>query len=463
MKATGLTKTEKSRGKSDSEEASNAEADEAAIGEDNDDEDNDDEDNGDEDNGEEDNDKENNGEKVNGEEDTGEEDTGRNGAENVQEVMPATECSQMTDQTQLTLEITNTESLLAERTGRVQGEETLGMNDAQTPPAASASHPAARQAEPITDLPTALTGSTPEAPLLDRSNTVYCPKVSETEREIHVMDTIFLCCLHFNFHLSRYRKQRATTAIRTEVSDIQRQVNDVLRLPYEKAMPEIKKEHTAFYSKKMQARYMETIFWHFIEEAAKEINPEDCPVPKGPLDGFTRQEKRAHLQFMEDAGYKTGATNVRHYRRLWKNLYTMREGGVDKILLYRTKEFDSFCESFHTDATPLLLDIVKRWEESYGPQISLLERRIENAARNGLSEDLMRSQPEIAERLKVESRAWNGDGNRWYSDQESASFTATYGPLPGDSPSHGGLRDIPTKKMRNSRYVPVCRTKTERK
>ncbi|TWU70453.1 hypothetical protein ED733_000110, partial [Metarhizium rileyi] len=317
MKATGLTKTEKSRGESDLEEASNAEADEVAIGEDNDDEDN-----GDEDNNEEDSDKENNGEKVNGEEDTGEGDTGRNGAENVQEVMPA-----------------------------------------------SASHPAARQAEPITDLPTALTGSTPEAPLLDRSNTVYCPKVSETEREIH------------------------------------RQVNDVLRLPYEKAVPEIKKEHTAFYSKKMQARYMETIFWHFIEEAAKEINPEDCPVPKGPLDGFTRQEKRAHLQFMEDAGYKTGATNVRHYRRLWKNLYTMREGGVDKILLYRTKEFDSFCESFHTDATPLLLDIVKRWEESYGPQISLLERRIENAARNGLSEDLMRSQPEIAERLKVESRA----------------------------------------------------------
>ncbi|KAF1735043.1 hypothetical protein CRV24_003962 [Beauveria bassiana] len=311
MKATGFTKTEKSEEdiNSDSEEASNADADEAAISVD-------------EDNNEEDNEEENNGEEVNGEEDTGEENTGeedisRNRAETVQEVMPATEYSQMTDQTQLPLEITNTERLLAEHTGRAQGEETPGVNNTQTPPAASASQPAARQAEPITDLPTALTGSTPEAPLLDHSDTVHCPSVSETEREIHVMDTIFLCCLHFNFHLSRYRKQRATTAIRTEVSDIQRQVNDVLRLPYEKAMPEIKKEHTAFYSKKIQAQYMETIFWQSIEEAAKEINPEDCPVPRGPLDGFTRQEKRSHLQFIKDAGYKTGATNARHYRRLW--------------------------------------------------------------------------------------------------------------------------------------------------
>lgn len=445
MKATGLAETKKNQEKSDSEEAGNADADEAAIGEeDNDEEDNDEEDNDEEDNDGEDNDEEDTAEEDTGEKDNGEEGTGRNGAENAQEAMPATEFNQMSDQ--LPLRITGTESLLAEHTGRAHGEETQDVNALQTPPAASASQPAARQAEPITDLPTALTSSTLAAPLLDRNDIVHCPSVSKTEREIHVMDTIFFCCLHFNFHLSRYRKQRAITAIRTEVSDIQRHVNDVLRLPYEKAVPEIKKEHAAFYSKKMQARYMETIFWHFIQEAAKKINPEDCPVPKGPLDNFSREEKKAHLEFMADAGYKTGATNARHYRRLWKNLYTMRESGVDRILMYRTKEFDSFCESFHSDATPSLLDTVKKWEEQYGPQISLLERRIENAARNGLSEDPLRSQPEIAERLKVEIKAWHGDSNRWYSDQESASFTAAYGPLGADSPPHGRLRDIPTKQ-----------------
>ncbi|KAK8146533.1 hypothetical protein G3M48_002995 [Beauveria asiatica] len=343
----------------------------------------------------------------------------------------------------------DTDGPTVEHTGPIHCGETRDMNDPLTPPDTNVPALGAHQAQPITEIHGAVTGSTSLAPLLERSSPVFCPPVSDSEKEHNVMETVFLCCLHFNFQLSRYRKQNTTTMIRTEVSDIQRHVTGVMKLPYGRAVDEIKKEHTAFHSKKMQARYMESIFWHFIEETAKNIKPEDCPVPRGPLDGFTRQEKRAHQQFMVDAGYKTGSTNVRHYRLLWKHLYTLREGGVDKILLYRTREFNSFCESFRADATPSLLDTVMPWEERYGSQINLLERRIEHAAKNKMGEDPLRSQPDIAARLKVDRKAWNIDSNRWYSEQEASDFRAAHGPLLADNVPLGSLRDIPIKKGEN--------------
>ncbi|OAA33903.1 hypothetical protein BBO_09418 [Beauveria brongniartii RCEF 3172] len=278
-----------------------------------------------------------------------------------------------------------------------------------------------------------------------RSRTVSCPIVSEFEKEFQVMETVLECCLRFNLHLSLYRKQNATSTIRTEISDIQRQADDVLKLPYDRAVTEIKTERTASFSKKMQIRYMETIFWHFIEEAAKHVNPEDCPVPKGPLDGFTRQEKRAHRDFLWHAGYGTGLNNARHYRLLWKNLFKLRQGGVEKILLYRTKEFDSFCESFSSNTSPALLDTVIWWEEKYGPQISLLERRIANATEKGLSEDPLLSQPDIAKMLKVSRKAWNNDTNSWHSEQEAESFQEAHRMLLAGLFSPGGLQDMPTK------------------
>lgn len=61
-------------------------------------------------------------------------------------------------------------------------------------------------------------------------------------------------------------------------------------------------------------------------------------MPRELLDGFTRQEKRAHREFLLRAGYSTGSSNARHYRLLWKNLFKMRQGGVEKILFYRTKQ-----------------------------------------------------------------------------------------------------------------------------
>ncbi|KAJ6012337.1 hypothetical protein N7522_002692 [Penicillium canescens] len=47
--------------------------------------------------------------------------------------------------------------------------------------------------------------------------------------------------------------------------------------------------------------------------------------------------KAATKKFMEGTGYSLGAENQRQYRIFWKNIFHMREAGIDKILFYRTK------------------------------------------------------------------------------------------------------------------------------
>ncbi|TQV90523.1 hypothetical protein IF1G_10846 [Cordyceps javanica] len=333
-------------------------------------------------------------------------DTENEEAKNGQQAASENEDCQMSDCMQPHPGVANADidGLTADNTEIIYCGESQDMSGPLTPPGTNAPALGAHQAQSTAQIP----GSVPDiallAPPLDCSSPASCPPASDTDKEHKVMEAIFLCCLQFTFQLSR---------------------------------------------KKMQMRYTETIFWHFIEEIAKDIKPEDCPVPRGPLDGFTRQEKKAHKQFMVDAGYKTGLTNVRHYRLLWKHLYTLREGGVDKILLYRTKEFTSFCESFRTDADPSLLDTVMLWEEKYGPQIELLERRIEYTVKNKMGEDPLRRQPDIAGRLMVVKQAWNSDSNRWHSEQEASDFKAAHGPLLADNVPLGDFHDLPTKKGQN--------------
>lgn len=58
-------------------------------------------------------------------------------------------------------------------------------------------------------------------------------------------------------------------------------------------------------------------------------------------------------------------------------LYNMRNAGINKILLYHIKRFDSFCKGSRNDAEMSPMAIVLRWEEVYGPQIDQLETRVE--------------------------------------------------------------------------------------
>lgn len=79
---------------------------------------------------------------------------------------------------------------------------------------------------------------------------------------------------------------------------------------------------------------------------------------------------------MEDAGYGLGAENQRQCRIFWKNLFEMREAGIDKVLYYRTKAFDSYCKAYPKTSEISLVDAIKKWETQYRPHIEQLETRV---------------------------------------------------------------------------------------
>ncbi|KAJ2984030.1 hypothetical protein NQ176_g269 [Zarea fungicola] len=305
--------------------------------------------------------------------------------------------------------------------------------------------------KPITEKLAASCSNMELAPFVSRDTPTFRPRVSDPEREQNIMDTVILNCMHINIHLSQCEKKGGDNrdAIRTNVKEWQEQADEYIhtKLPYDRTMSKMKEEFTALFCGKLRTRYMETIFWHFIRGAAKHIDPGTCPTPRGPLDEFTRQEKAAHRQFMLDAGYTLSRSNERYYRRLWKNLYEMRETGISKILLYRTAAFNSFCASFPRDANPSLIEIVSSWEDKYSSQIEFIERRTQYRDQNERSQDPFLSQPNILVRLEVDRGSWTNDTNSWYSEEEAAGYYAT-----SDQPKLTHERQvgvhhyIPTKK-----------------
>ncbi|KAJ5666174.1 uncharacterized protein N7477_008622 [Penicillium maclennaniae] len=108
-------------------------------------------------------------------------------------------------------------------------------------------------------------------------------------------------------------------------------------------------------------------------------------------------KKFATRRFIMEAGYRLSAANQRQCRLFWKRLFEMRNAGVDKVLLYRTKEFDRFCKSFSSEGGPDLVEIVRLWEEKYGCYIKQLEERVAGESK--------------AERLTVPEDLWSSATN----------------------------------------------------
>lgn len=44
-----------------------------------------------------------------------------------------------------------------------------------------------------------------------------------------------------------------------------------------------------------------------------------------------------------------------------KSLFQMREVGIDKVLHYRTKQFDSYCKGYLKTSEISLVDVVMKW------------------------------------------------------------------------------------------------------
>lgn len=145
---------------------------------------------------------------------------------------------------------------------------------------------------------------------------------------------------------------------------------------------------------------------------------------------------------MEEAGYGTSTENQRQYRNFWKSLSEMRKAGVDKILFYRTKDFDSYCKGYPKNTEVSLLDTVLSWEWVYGPQIELLENRVIGMSEGDFAGRAFLNQPHVAERLEVQRSVWNNADNEWFSRDEEAAYKLATEPTVTLIDHLGDLTDV---------------------
>ncbi|KAI2671308.1 hypothetical protein LCP963914a_9669 [Penicillium roqueforti] len=232
------------------------------------------------------------------------------------------------------------------------------------------------------------------------------PLYLDSAFEMKVITTILMQCVKCNSDIAQYGQRDCMALVTTRLERMREHVKDVSRYNYEA----------------IQTRYNETIFWPIILKCAALIDPATLPPAKGPADGFTMTEKAAIKKFMEDTGYSVGAENQRQYRIFWKNIFDMREAGVDKILLYRTKEFDSFCRGYSKTSETLLVDKVLRWENEYRSHIEQLEMRITKLKTGDSKRLSYLSNLQVLERLKVPEPSWNNASNEWAVNAEEEIF-----------------------------------------
>jgi hypothetical protein len=125
------------------------------------------------------------------------------------------------------------------------------------------------------------------------------------------------------------------------------------------------------------------------------------------VDGCSVAEKQSAKRFMEDIGYALSAQNQRHYRFFWKALWEMREAGVDRILLYRTKDFDSFCRSYSRKSVISLVDLMVTWETQFRPHIEQLETRVARLRNGDTNRNFYLDDPLVTNQLSIRATAWN--------------------------------------------------------
>ncbi|KAL2695917.1 hypothetical protein AAEP93_003217 [Penicillium crustosum] len=312
-------------------------------------------------------------------------------------------------------------------------EMSQGMNGAVPPLEGGipTDSPLADEANTAMNLPRAGT------PLTDTSTSRY----GEAPRS--VVENILVNCIKINDPLGSF-------------------VDDIVKLQYPDAVQLIKQENAFSASKSIQSRFNETVYWEIIKKGAELLDPKDLPTSKGPLDEFTMAEKVATERFMREAGYGLSLANQRQCRLFWKRLFEMRNAGVDKILLYRTKEFDRFCKSYSSEAGASLVKMVRNWEKRYAFHIKQLEERVAEESKGGFTGRLWLSQPLVADRLSVPENAWNSAINPWSSSVEETVFQLSGSHEPS-AVTLGGFFDLQPKAetMRNKSIFVILQPKDD--
>ncbi|GLA33084.1 hypothetical protein AnigIFM63326_002166 [Aspergillus niger] len=255
---------------------------------------------------------------------------------------------------------------------------------------------------------------------------------------MRIIETILMNCVQLNYALAKYRRQKKNVTITTKIEDIRSYVDRITQLRYADAKYAVKKDNALFASKAMQSRYNETAYWDIIMKGAKLLDPAKLPTAMGRLDDFTTVKKHATKTFMEEAGYGTSYANQRRCRRLWRRLFEMRNAGVDRLLLYRTKEFGNFCIEYPNDTEASLVERVQQWDELYGPHIKQLESRVTKENEGDYAGRFW-----LTARLDIHETSWNNSRNSWFSSAEEMTFQSS-GPQKASPDEHGGFFGIQT-------------------
>ncbi|KAJ5559593.1 hypothetical protein N7513_001992 [Penicillium frequentans] len=306
----------------------------------------------------------------------------------------------------------------SEDSGNKSTTQESDMNSAQAGSQSQISYSVDQELQssdnPVTDSQVALPVSTFPSHQLDSAYTTKA------------MASILIECLMVNSAIARYGHRTNLSPTRTDPSKIRKYVDEIAEYDYEQAVRTIQKETALTMGRGVQNRCNETIFWKIILKGAALVDQTTLPPAKGPADGFTMAEKAATKNFMAAAGYGLGAENQRQCRIFWKNLFQMREAGIDKVLYYRTKEFDSYCKGYPKTAEISLVDAIMSWETQYRPFIEQLETRVFRLGQGDLARLCDLESPHVMERLEVSKSSWNNAGNEWAFIEEKESFKDKY-------------------------------------
>lgn len=257
---------------------------------------------------------------------------------------------------------------------------------------------------------------------------------------LKALETVLQHCVEVNLKLGKYKSGDVTAT--TRIKSIQRYASDMAELTFDAAVYAAKKSRAMQASQDVQVRFNETFYWDIITKRAKYLSMSSLKNRGGPSDEFTLAEKDTTRIFMDQLGIGTSPENQRVLRRVWKRLSDMRRAGVDKILFYRTRDFDKICEENPKHVTIPLEERVSAWEKVYGPYIAALETRALEEARGHPTERLWLTKKYVVERLsKISEKAWTGARGGWRSDEEQAAFHSTSN-LTASSEQMGGMFDL---------------------
>ncbi|KAM3537092.1 hypothetical protein ARSEF1564_009985 [Beauveria bassiana] len=164
-------------------------------------------------------------------------------------------------------------------------------------------------------------------------NIEYCPPPLMLPRlpaaEAKVMESILVDCEKLNRKLHQVSTSKEQTSSWTaNTLEIQGYVADIAQRDFTEA----------------------AYFWDIITKLANEMDLTKEKNARGPLTDFTEPERQATREFLRSTGVDNLTYNrLSEYRQRWRRLSNMRRAGVDKILCYHTKQFNTFCKHYEGD------------------------------------------------------------------------------------------------------------------